>query len=133
MLRLCLARLLIELAPFRIWNARLGLSAPPGDEIDAALARRLANHVERAALRLPFSTKCLPRAMTLSWMLRARGVGHVVVIAARPASQRGGADALHAWVDAGGRIVLGDLPGPWLRLAELNGTTSGARDSVPNP
>lgn len=115
---LCLARLTVAWLPFGIWRGWLGLHAasPPDAEIEA---RRMAHHVERAASRMPFPALCLPRAMGLSWLLQRRAIPHQLVIAARPASQRGGADDLHAWVEAGGCIVLGALPGPWVETARF--------------
>ena len=118
MVALCLARLAVAWLPFGIWRGSLGLSgiALP----DAAIeAQRLARHVDRAADRLPFSTLCLPRAMALSRLLLRRGIPHQLVIAARPASQRSGTDDLHAWVEAGGHIVLGEIAGPWLETGRF--------------
>ncbi|HOB13270.1 MAG TPA: lasso peptide biosynthesis B2 protein [Novosphingobium sp.] len=110
---LAMARAAIALAPFRRWDGWLGL-AGPGPEPDAVReAHRLARHVDRAAQRLPFEIKCLPRAMALSRMLRRRGVPHRLVLAVRPADLRGGNDDLHAWIEVEKTIVIGDLPGPW--------------------
>lgn len=117
---LCLARLLVGLVPFRLWRATLGHVAGEGDASGAdclqayQTARRFAAHVERAAARLPFATKCLPRAMALAWMLRARGLGYRLKLAVRPPHARSGQDDLHAWVEAGGTTVIGELPGPWV-------------------
>lgn len=86
---------------------------------DLAEAKRIAAHVEWGARRLPFATKCLPRAMALSWMLRRRRVAHVVVFAVRPAHLRGSDDDLHAWVEVGGEKIIGDLPGPWLETLRI--------------
>lgn len=118
MLGLLAARCAIALVPLKAWRGRLGLA---GEASDTAIrqARKLAQHVDRAARRLPLAAKCLPRAMALSRMLRARGLPHRMVIAARPAGTRGGADDLHAWVEIAGTIVLGDLPGPWLPVLIL--------------
>lgn len=103
---------------FERWRGVLGW---PGDASAAQRveARRLAAHVERAAGRLPFATRCLPRAVALSVLLRRRTIGHRVVLAARPAPARGDDDDLHAWVEVGGTVVLGDLPGPWLEVLSL--------------
>lgn len=111
---LCLARLLIAAVPLRIWRRHLGGRA--GARGDSAQARRLAVHVARAAWRLPVAGKCLPQAMALSWQLRARGIAHEVVIAVRPAAQRGSGDDLHAWLACDAELVLGALPGPWVPL-----------------
>lgn len=56
--------------------------------------------------------------MALSWLLQRAGSGHTVVFAVRPPGHRDGTDDLHAWVEVSDRIVLGDLPGPWLRLLD---------------
>lgn len=103
---------------FERWRGSLGW---PGAASAAQLnqARRLAAHVERAATRLPFATKCLPRAAALSALLRRRAVAHRVVLAARPAPARGTDDDLHAWVEVAGMVVLGDLPGPWVEVLSL--------------
>lgn len=112
---LCRARLLVAMVPFSRWRGSLGGAGP------ARLpeARHSAKVIEWAAARLPFASKCLPRAMALSWMLRRAGVGHTVVVAARPADSRGSDDDLHAWVEVGGERILGDLPGPWVETLRL--------------
>lgn len=122
MVLLCLARVLIALVPLRRWRGSLGLAKACNADAarDAQLVRTLAGHVERGASRLPFSTRCLPRAMALSWMLRLAGVPHAVIFSVRPQSLRDGADdTLHARLEAGGACVLGDLPGPWIDVARL--------------
>ncbi len=118
---LCLARLLVSVVAFGRWRATLGYGGNmKPDAVGNAdttqtlkLARLQAVHVERAAWRLPFEFKCLPRSMALSWMLKRLAVPHSVVIAARPMADRASDDALHAWVEVCGEIVIGDLPGPW--------------------
>lgn len=114
---LCWARLLIAAVPFDRWRNRLGGKA--GDKAAAGAARRLAAHVDWAARLLPMSTKCLPRAMALSWILRSQGLAHCIIFAVRPAAQRGHNDDLHAWVEVDGEKVIGDLPGPWIELLRL--------------
>lgn len=117
MARLCGARLLTAAVPFKWWRAGLGPRSGSGPPPDARAIGQLAAHVERGAARLPFAVKCLPRAMALSWELRRRGWDHAVVIAVRPPALRGtGGDTLHAWVEHGGTVVLGALPGPWIEL-----------------
>lgn len=113
---LCLAWLVVALIPLRWWRRSLEPARNNGHRSDPAEARRLAAQIERAAWRLPFAVRCLPQAIALSWQLRRRAIDHRLVLAVRPPGQRGGDDALHAWVEAGDRIVLGDLPGPWMRL-----------------
>lgn len=119
---LCCARLLIAVLPFGLWRRGIGPHEGRRQRQDPDAARRLAAHVERAAWRLPFTVKCLPQAMALSWQLRRRGIAHSLVLAVRPPAMRGGDDALHAWVECNGRIVLGELPGPWIRLTAPPGS-----------
>ena len=57
--------------------------------------------------------------MALAWMLKARGLDFNLKIAVRPAEVRTGEHDLHAWVEVGGVIVLGDLPEPWAILLVL--------------
>ena len=121
---LCMARVLVELVPFDRWRTSLSLRdsalAPPAS-VASALA--LAEDVERAAQRLPFATKCLPRAMALSWLLRDKRIAHTVVFAVRPPRMRTCSDALHAWVEVAGVKVLGDLAGPWIETLRLGDPT----------
>jgi hypothetical protein len=118
------ARLTVAAVPFARWRKSLGLAAPapetpPRDPVN--IGRRLAAQVERAAVRLPFATKCLPRAAALSWILRKRGIAHAVVFAVRPEQLRDSPDPLHAWVEIAGVRVIGDLPGPWVETLRLDG------------
>jgi hypothetical protein len=123
MAALCLAQLVVTFMPFRWWRDHLGGATndpmPNHGADPLGEARRLAGQVERAAVRLPIGTRCLPRAMALSWILRANRIPHVLVFAVRPAGLRQSADALHAWVEIGGTVVLGELPGPWLETLRL--------------
>ena len=87
MAALSLAQLAVTLVPLRRWRSTLGAKPckePAEPDVKAGEARRIAGAVERAAERLPFATKCLPRAVALSWLLRRRAIGHSLVIAIRP-------------------------------------------------
>ena len=120
MARLSLAQLLVTAIPFGRWQSRVGLGPTHADgPADLHRARRFAADVEWAAKRLPFPTKCLPRAMALSWMLRRKRIEHSVVFAVRPADSRESAEALHAWVEIEGQKILGDLAGPWIETLRL--------------
>jgi hypothetical protein len=119
---LCGARLLVDRVALERWRESLGLSADVTGEA-AAAARAVAADVEWGAKRLPFETKCLPRAMAVSWMLRRNRIGHVVVFAVRPPELRGSDDTLHAWVEVAGEAIIGDLPGPWVETARLGAQT----------
>lgn len=113
---LCMAMLLVALVPFRLWRSTLGSTQAPGERDDPATVRLLSAHIQRAASRLPFTVKCLPQAMALSWQLRRRGLRHRIIFAVRPPGERGDSDSLHAWIECGEAVVLGDLPGPWLQV-----------------
>ena len=123
MVLLCLARLLVAGVPLRMWRSTLGhncsnVCIQPGPQT-VRTAQRLACHVERAAWRLPFETKCLPRAMALVWTLRIQGIGCTFKLAARPKQARSGTNDLHAWVEVGGMAILGAMPGPWIVVMAL--------------
>jgi aryl-alcohol dehydrogenase-like predicted oxidoreductase len=118
MAMLCWARLLIAWVPLERWRNSLG---DANGRSPSAAARQLAKQVERAATWLPFETKCLPRAMALSWLLRRRHIRHAFVFAVRPPQLRDSADALHAWVELAGQKIIGDLPGPWFETLRLGG------------
>ena len=66
----------------------------------------LAACIERAALRLPFATKCLARAVALQWRLRLSGIPSDLVIAFH-AIDRTSEDGFHAWVEHDGDMVIG--------------------------
>ena len=114
---LTIARLMVQFLRFDRWSHTLGKSRPGNARIPEA--QGCARQVDWAASRLPFELKCLPRAMALSWRLRTKGIGHMVVFAVRPVELRNSADALHAWVEIDGTKVIGDLPGPWLETLRL--------------
>ncbi|HEX6604737.1 MAG TPA: lasso peptide biosynthesis B2 protein [Sphingomicrobium sp.] len=115
------ARIAVAAIPFDRWRNSLGCSASSSSTDSLSTARRLASQVERAAVRLPFPTKCLPRAAALSWLLRRKGIGHTVVFAVRPEAMRDLPDPLHAWVEIDGAKLIGDLPGPWVETLRLGG------------
>ncbi len=115
---LIVARGVVALVPLERWRGRFGMAGSAAPEA-LAEAQRLAAHVRRGAGRLPFHVKCLPQALALSRMLRRRRIAHSLIIAARPDTARTGQDDLHAWIELGSAIVLGDLPGPWLPLFTL--------------
>lgn len=116
MVLLGLARAVVALVPFRIWRQYLGWAQSTAQAADPAAVHRLAAHVARAAQRLPFDVKCLPQAMALSWQMRRRKIAHTIVFAARPAGLRAGDHALHAWVERESKVILGELPGPWMEI-----------------
>lgn len=117
---LAAARFLIAAVPFSRWSATLGLANGAAGE-GASVAKRLAHQVDNGTRVSPIGTRCLPRAMALSWLLRRSGIPHEVVIAVRPENERSDGDSLHAWVESNGKILLGELPGPWIVVQTLPG------------
>lgn len=121
MLRLTLARFLVSAVPLRRWRKLLGPLCEPSKSIalpDPA-ALTLARAVNRAATRLPFTTKCLPRAMALHAMLRSRRLPSLLVIGVLDPIARGSIDDLHAWVESGNAVVIGALDQPFHPLARF--------------
>lgn len=115
MLRLTLARLLVTLVPLRHWRHLLGGLAPEEANKDPADSetRRIASAVNRGADRLPFATKCLPRAIALHAMLIGRQKPSRLVIAVLDRSKLGAVEELHAWVESRGEIMIGKLDFPF--------------------
>lgn len=115
---LLLAQITIRTLPVRRWRARFGLA---DDHLAQACdaGATLPRHIERGANRLPFASRCLPRALALSRMLRRRRIGHRLVIAARPAGHGEEPRELHAWIEQGGEVLLGYQPGPWIPVLSL--------------
>ena len=115
LLLLPLARLLVDHIPMKHWRHSLGTLVKSGRPTSARdLSQHagydgflwLARRVERAAARLPIHTKCLPRAIALQWMLRRRSMDARLVVAIYKGPDRS-IDEYHAWVEAGGEIILG--------------------------
>ncbi len=123
MLRLTLAKLLVAAVPLRHWRRLLGpvrgpqAAAPQPDQAALVLARA----VVRGAARLPFETKCLPRAIALHTMLRRCDLPSLLVIGVLDPSQRGTIEDLHAWVESGGIVVIGALDQPFHPLVRFGG------------
>jgi hypothetical protein len=58
--------------------------------------------------------------MALHWMLRRRHRSSQLVIAVLPEQARGGVDDLHAWIETGGEILIGELDQPFRPIARFN-------------
>lgn len=117
---LAAARLLVAGLRFGHWRHLLGPVTTAVQTRPASAADRLlAKAVERASLRLPGQSKCLPRAMALHWMLRRRNRPAQLVIAVLPGAVRGGVDDLHAWVECGEEVLIGALDQPFHALARF--------------
>ena len=127
MLWLALARFLVSAIPLKRWRRFLGpLCEPPTvtAQLDPA-ALVFARAVNRGAARLPFETKCLPRAMALHAMLRRHRLPSVLVIGVLDPSQRGTIEDLHAWVESNGTVIIGALEEPFHPLARFGNGNLG--------
>ena len=125
MIRLALARLLVTRIPLRRWSGILGpinLVPSAGGGADDA-TRLLARAVTRGAARLPFETKCLPRAIALHTLLRRSGRTSQLVIGVlgsrTRSSKQGSLEDLHAWVETHGEIIIGALDEPFHPLVRF--------------
>jgi hypothetical protein len=68
-------------------------------DVEAAIESAV-RMVDAASARLPFRPACLPRSVTLWWLLGRQGIDTKVVLGVRPADQ---GIAAHAWVEYDGR------------------------------
>lgn len=103
-LALALARLIVLTVPFRLmapWLSR----APQTDACDEALLLRVRKAVTTAARNVPWNAVCLPQAIAAKAMLTRRGCGSSFHLGAGFNAQ--GQLIAHAWLVAGGTIVVG--------------------------
>lgn len=126
---LAIAKALVRFVPFTSWRRSLGIvldptspdfptgpniagdacvsTAPPTcDDATLRHAMLLGRLVDRAAEKLPGTSKCLPRAAALQWMLRRAGISSSLVIAFR-LQERSGPHAYHAWTEVFGEMLVG--------------------------
>lgn len=109
-----IARFMVDFVSLKYWRSSLGAIVSKSLLADAVMvspaageySRTLARHVERGAAKLPFHTKCLPRAVTLQWMLGRRGISAFLVIAVQKGGD-GSSDYYHAWVETSGEVLIG--------------------------
>jgi hypothetical protein len=104
-LLLGVARLVLVTVPFaRIapWLQR----APDSPEPDTVTVLDVRQAVTVAARNVPWNAVCLPQAMAAKAMLARRGQGSALHLGAGKA-EAGGLMA-HAWLVAGGEIVVGE-------------------------
>jgi hypothetical protein len=101
---LALARLVVRLLPFRVIAAGLR-RWPESGAADPALARRVRAAVTIAARNVPWNAVCLPQAIAAKAMLALRGSGSALHLGA--AFDGDGRIVAHAWLTAGGEVVIG--------------------------
>jgi len=100
---LIIVQLTITLVPFNRYVHRLTRSDDQ-HETPIQLAYRLRRTIHIAGRILPWSPKCLARAMTAQSMLARRGYASVLSLGVADIE---GALNAHAWLAAGGIIVTG--------------------------
>lgn len=103
-LALALARLIVLAVPFRLiapWLSR----GPQTDACDETLLLAVRTAVSTAARNVPWNAACLPQAMAAKAMLARRGCGSSFHLGAGFDGQ--GQLIAHAWLVAGGMIVVG--------------------------
>jgi hypothetical protein len=103
-LALALARLIVLTVPFRLmapWLSR----GPQTDACDEALLLAVRTAVSTAARNVPWNAVCLPQAMAAKAMLARRGCGSSFHLGAGFNGK--GQLIAHAWLVAGGMIVVG--------------------------
>jgi hypothetical protein len=103
-LMLALARLVVLTMPFRLivpWLRR----SPAARDCDETLPRAVGQAVTRAARNVPWNAVCLPQALAAKAMLARRGCGSAFHLGAK--LDPDGQISAHAWLIAGGRIVVG--------------------------
>lgn len=111
-----LARFFVRFVPLPRWRNTVGDLVEAGAALtvrSAPLERGVrnavqsaVNQIDRACLRLPGTSRCLPRAIALGWLLRKRSLPLLTVIAFSKVD-RTGEDAYHAWVECNGEMLIG--------------------------
>jgi Transglutaminase-like superfamily len=102
---LTVARAVLRVVPFRRYRRWLSFTTDT-DTFDAARASRVIRAVNVASHNVPFVAACLPRAMAAKVMLARRGIASTLIVGAGHDDRR--EMLLHAWLEAGGRVVVGD-------------------------
>ncbi len=115
---LALAKALVRFVPLRMWRGTLGHISPASAYVAVAAPPELAQSrigmaVDRAAMRAPFTTVCLPRAIACQWMLSHRRLAAKLVFsAAHGALRNGSINDLHAHVECQEGVIIGLLDQP---------------------
>jgi hypothetical protein len=105
---ICLVRLFLWIVPFRWLRAAVRRVASPPDgkpEPTPGEADRTVQAIESAARSVPGAT-CLTQALAAEILLRR--AGHPAAIHVGVAKTLSGALVAHAWIEAYGRVLLGD-------------------------
>jgi hypothetical protein len=101
-----LIRLMLLLAPFEVVHRRARSAArrDPAASREDGVVGTVSWAVAAAARRLPFAT-CLSQALAVQFLLARRGIESRLWLGARRTEV--GRFSAHAWVQCGGRFVIG--------------------------
>ncbi len=104
--------LLLRLLPFKKLQALYaGASeAETPAETPVADAERIVWAARVVARRMLGSKPCLTQALTVQWFLRREGIPSALRIGVMKAD--GGQLKAHAWLESGGRIIIGGVSSP---------------------
>lgn len=101
------AGLALRTVPFRLIAPLLGRRCSPAcvsGHADLETVHRVRRMMKLVARHLPWSPRCLSRAIAAKLLLRRRGISSVLCLGIRRCGDR--VDA-HAWVVAGAVVVTG--------------------------
>lgn len=111
-------RLGLWVLPFRTLRRLLTVERPESERLDPAMGERIGWAVTSAARRIPAAT-CLTQALAAQYLLQRRGIAAELRIGV--AREAGKSLQAHAWVESGGRIVVGGDPSSFTSLPALEG------------
>ena len=108
------------LAPGLQWRfmVRLGRGATAGDALDGDVADRIVRAVAAASGYVPRTT-CLAQALAAQVLLKQRDIPASLQIGV--ARDREGKLQAHAWVESGGRVLMGGTDTVYIPLTVLEG------------
>ena len=101
----------LHLLPHHKWRPLLGPHPAPANLPGRRYSEDQIAWAVRAAARYVPAANCLPQAIVAKQLLEEQGYQPVLRIGVQPPGLRAAEDLslkAHAWVEAGGRIVLGD-------------------------
>ena len=98
--------------PFRVFKKGFDWFIKPASAVNYPLNRihQTAWAVNAVSNRMPFAVVCLPRALSLKYLLRQDPRLHLKIGVRLQAGFAAHAWAAHAWVELDGQIVIGDTP-----------------------
>lgn len=108
---LCVARMLVNLVPFRHWRDQIAVEPTTRAAVaepsaaQRQTARMVMRIIQRAQRNAPVEFVCLPQALCARWMLSRRGVPTQLYLGTRLAAEA--EREFHAWLKVGPVMVTG--------------------------